>query len=796
MPVVIVRRRTWPASAALLAGAALAACVTLLVSAAEASGSAASPAGVAPGTITTIAGGVGGPGPATTVALGQPCALSMAHGRLYIDASPVVIREVSERTGFLTTPIGSGLPGVSPNGTPGPLTAASVSCGLAADSAGNVIWSDKSANRVRMTAARSGTFYGQAVSAGRTYTIAGDGRSGFGGGGEPATGTALSQPAGIAVDRHGNLVFAASDRILVLAARTGEYYRQAMTAGDIYVIAGGGTSQGNGVPATSVALGLASFGTVGVRVDPRGNVVFSDPDANIVQVVAVTSGRFYGRPMTAGDIYAIAGDGTRGDTGNGGPAARAELRAPQQLTIDHAGNVIFSEKSRVRIVAERSGLFYGRSMRAGDIYELLRSSEMSVAVDDAGNLVIGSAHRASDSWIRVLGNRTGSDFGKRIVAGQLTTVAGNGQFWTSGNGGPAVRAQFVPAALAADGSAGLAVAAGPFDGTLAFMALQPGEFFGRRMIASNIYTVAGTGQAGCRKVSTGPGLRSGVEPDGLAFDSQGNLIIADLCRLIRVLAMRSGTFYGRHMVAGDIYTIAGGGTKAADGTAALQVRLLFPSGVAVDGSGNILIADAAAARVEVLATTTGTFYDQAMQAGHVYTIAGTGSGPSGGDGGPAIDAAVNPGGITVDGSGDVLVTERDSDAIRLIAEHTGTPFSQPVTAGDIYTIAGAGTSELNGIPAISATLNPSSVQVDAAGNLLIGDPTRLRVVAAATGIFYGQSMTAGDIYTIAGKRLLPGFSGDDGPAVQAHLDAVESIALVPGSGIAIADGSRIRLVSG
>jgi sugar lactone lactonase YvrE len=92
---------------------------------------------------------------------------------------------------------------------------------------------------------------------------------------------------------------------------------------------------------------------------------------------------------------------------------------------------------------------------------------------------------------------------------------------------------------------------------------------------------------------------------------------------------------------------------------------------------------------------------------------------------------------------------------------------------------------------------PQGVAVDAAGNLVVCDGYRVRVVAARTGTFYGQPMTAGDIYTVAGDGVF-GFSGDGGPASGAELGHPDSLAVDPAGDLLIADSvnNRIRMVTG
>ncbi len=169
---------------------------------------------------------------------------------------------------------------------------------------------------------------------------------------------------GVAVDHRGNLLIvdALDNRVRVVAARTGRFYRRAMKAGDIYTVAGDGTSgfSGDGGPAARAELADPR----GVAVDGAGNVVIADTGNRRVRVVAARTGRFYGRAMKAGDIYAVAGDGTAGFSGDGGPAAKAELADPVGVAVDSGGNLVIADKfnNRVRVVAARTGRFYGQAM--------------------------------------------------------------------------------------------------------------------------------------------------------------------------------------------------------------------------------------------------------------------------------------------------------------------------------------------------------------------------------------------------------------------------------------------------
>ena len=684
------------------------------------------------GDISTVAGGKGpGPAPATSVAF-SPCGVSVTAGTVYAAAGETV-RQVSPQ-GVLTTPAGTGSSG--PLGDGGLATRANLAsaCGTAVDGAGNLIIADDGDFRVRAVAATTGTFYGQAMHAGDIYTIAGGGTSL--GDHIPATSAGIS-PAGVTLDAAGNLVIADSDRIRVVAATTGTFYGQPMTAGDIYTVAGGGSNGlGDGGPAT-----FAEVFPNGVAVDHHGNLVISDRGDNRIRVVAVKTATFYGQAMHKGDIYTVAGGGT-GGLGDGGPATQAQLSAPAGVAVSQSGNPVIADagNGRVRVVAVRTGTFYGQAMTAGDIYTVAgggtgglgdggpatsaKVSPNGVALDTAGNLVIADGQ----GRVRVVAVKAGTFYGQPMTAGNIYTVAGNGTTSYSGDGGPATQAQLNnPAWVAAD-AAGNLVIADLNNFRVRVAAAVTGTFYGRAMTAGDIYTVAGHGKPDLGAtgfLASGlPATRALITPEAVALDAAGNLVISE-GRGLRVVAATTGTFYGQAMTAGDIYTIAGNGFIgfSGDGGPAAAAEFFDPRGVAADAAGNLVIADTENDRLRVLAASTGTFYGLPMSAGDIYTVAGAGHGGLG-DGGPAITAELSqPGGLALDAAGNVVIADSSDRRIRVIAVTTGTFYGQAMTADDIYTVAGGGTGGLgDGGPATAAELDgPADVAVDGHGNLVIGD---------------------------------------------------------------------------
>ncbi len=586
------------------------------------------------------------------------------------------------------TVAGNGTYGFSGDG--GPATSAELYYPdqTAVDGAGNLVIADSANDRVRVVAATSGTFYGQAMTAGDIYTVAGTGTTGFSGEGGPATSAELDSPRGVTVDGDGNLVV--SDRgnnlIRVVAASSGTFYGQSMTAGDIYTVAGSGTLgfSGDGGPATSAELASPDQTTV----DGAGNLVIADGVNGRVRVVAASDGTFYGQAMTAGDIYTVAGTGIGGFSGDGSPATSAELNGPRRVTLDGAGNLLIADRgnNRIRVLAAGDGTFYGQAMTAGDIYTIAGTgtlgfsgdggpatsaelaSPVQAAVDGAGNLVIADS---GNNRVRVVAATSGTFYGQAMTAGDIYTVAGSGLPGFTGEGGVATTAKLdSPQDVAVDSAGNLVIADGA-NNRVRVVAPRAGTFYGRAMTKGHIYTVAGNGTFG---FSGDGGVATAAElsiPEDVVVDGAGNLVITDSGNnRVRVVAAGTGTFYGQAMTAGDIYTVAGNGTLgfSGEGGPATAAELGSPGQTAVDGAGNLVIADNTNDRVRVVAAGDGTFYGQAMTAGDIYTVAGNGTGGFSGDGGPAVSAELNhPQGVAVDAAGDLLVADVSSNRIREVA---------------------------------------------------------------------------------------------------------------------------------
>src|SRR6266851_3289124 len=290
-----------------------------------------------PGIISTEAGGPGR-GLVHNVAQEANWVATAPDGSVYVSDVQGVVRQFNDTSTWEKAIAGLGQV-IGYGGDGGLATRARLGNlgAVAVDPAQNVVAVDTSNDRIRMIAAASGTFYGVAMTAGDVYTVAGNGIDGFAGDGGPATSAGLREPAGVTGDGSGNLVSADSfdNRVRVVAARTGTFYGAAMTAGDIYTVAGNGTAafSGDGGPATAAEL----FFPNATAVDGAGNLLIADFYNNRVRVVAATSGTFYGQAMTAGHIYTVAGTGSGGFSGDGGPATAANVGFPSAVAVDRSG---------------------------------------------------------------------------------------------------------------------------------------------------------------------------------------------------------------------------------------------------------------------------------------------------------------------------------------------------------------------------------------------------------------------------------------------------------------------------
>jgi trimeric autotransporter adhesin len=422
---------------------------------------------------------------------------------------------------------------------------------------------------------------------------------------------------------------------------------------------------------------------VAVAVDASGGVVIADSDNDAV------------RRVSGGAIATIAGSfstdtvteivsATPGYSGDNGPAVQATLNRPNAVAIDAAGNIYVADSDNHAV----------RKISAGTITTLAGNGTAGYTGDN-GRATAAQLNLPSGVAVDPAGNVYISDFGNNVVrrvstAGIITTFAGNGRLGFSGDGGPAAQASL-------SGPLGLAVDSG---GNL-YIADAANNVV--RMVASGVITtVAGNGSAGFSG-DGGPARTALLNyPVSVAVAADGTLNIADFSNQ-RVRQVTGGIINTIIIGRGIRGYFSGGVTTSGDGDPSTSAQLDYPLGVAVDPLGNLLISDYGNNRIRKVAPT-----------GVISTVAGTGVSAYTGDGHAAVDAAISgPIGLALDATGNIYFADSGNSRVRKIS-----------TSGTITTFAGNGTYGFSGDggPATDAALSyPAGIALDSAGNLFVAD---------------------------------------------------------------------------
>lgn len=339
----------------------------------------------------------------------------------------------------------------------------------------------------------------------------------------------------------------------------------------ISTVAGNGSQgySGDGGPVTNASLSFPSD----VVVDAAGNLFIADSSNNRIRKIG-----------TDDNIATVAGNGTNGYSGDGGPATNASLSYPAGVAMDNAGNLFIADNGKCVIrKVDASGIIttfagngtFGHSGDGGPATNASLYYTHGVAVDAGGNVFFSEGYNSDGTF----------GFVRKVdTNGIITTVAGNGTNSFSsnvGDGDPATNATLTePYGLAVDSSCNLFIA-------------DAGQGNDRvRKVNTNgiISTIAGTGNLGSSG-DNGPATNATLVPLGVTVDNFGNLFIADAGGRIRKVSTNN-----------IITTVAGNGATgySGDGIIASNTSLYWPHGVAVDAAGNLFIADTYNQRIRMV----------------------------------------------------------------------------------------------------------------------------------------------------------------------------------------------------
>jgi sugar lactone lactonase YvrE len=619
------------------------------------------------------------------------------------------------------------------------------------DGKGNIFIADSFGDRIRRVG--SGT--------GKITTVAGVGQYGYNGENIKATTTAMGFPRGLVVNAAGEFWYSDPGNNRV---------RMVNSSGNVNTVAGNGFAgySGDGGPATSAQVNQPN----GLALDGSGNLYFSDAGNNAVRMVD-----------SSGNIHTIAGTGTAGFSGDGGPATSANLNSPHGLAFDTTGNlyIVDALNNRVRIVT---------GLGTGTVTINTYAGTGGTAENGDGGLATSASVGFPRGVLVTNGTLYISTAGQaRIRAVNLTsqiisTVAGSTTGY-DGDGNPPLNSMFVtPTGLMMDSKGELLV-------------VDTGNDRVRKLNATDtsVSTSIG-GYVGDGGVATNGCLNS---PENVAFDPSGNFYVVE----------GNGNRV-REISGGNISTLAGTGVTgySGDSGAATAAKINSPMGVAADPFGNIYIADNGNNVIRVVNSGNITTFDQdptiknlasltTDSAGNVYSVdtgacvvreitpAGSSTIVAGilngcgynADGISATTAQLSqPYGVALDSAGNIYIGDAGNNRVRKVT----------ISTGLISTVAGTGTCGFSGDTglATSAELcSPSGVAVDAIGRIFIADYSNFRVRLVNTN---------GNISTYAGTGL-PGYNNNGRLATKTNLGGPIGVALGPSNVLYISDDQSYRI---
>ncbi|HVU18429.1 MAG TPA: hypothetical protein VHD32_16110 [Candidatus Didemnitutus sp.] len=656
-----------------------------------------------------ITGSANGTGNAATFNGPRGIAVDKSGNVFVADSLNHVIRKVTQ-SGVVTT--FSGIVGTAGH-VDGNATTATYNypSALAFDSAGILYVADTYNQTIRKVATdgSASTYVGTTLAAGHV----------------DATGTAakLNLPAGLAFDTSGNLY---------ISEQGNNTIRKVASGGAVTTLAGGGATGYDSGRADGTGTNALFSAPSGLAVDSSGNIFLADYRNSLIRKIT-----------SAGVVTTIAGAGGVGGSlnGTGYIVAPTLFWRPTNLAMDNSGNIFvadtFGEVIRKIALDGTVTTFAGNSKLAGTTDGKGTAASFDgptgLAVDNAGNVVV------ADTYNHTI----------RQVApdGTVSTLAGTAGTAGSADGIGKAATFNLPSGVAVDNAANAVYVADYGNHTIRRIDRASGQ----------VTTYAGT--AGSMGSADGSGSSATFDfPRDIAFDpTSGNLVVAD-----------TGNHLIRRIAGGFVTTLAGsaGMTGSADATGA-SARFNSPSGVAVDTSGNIYVAD-----------SNNDTIRKVTPSGAVTTIGGTPGVAGSADGSGPVARFDHPTGVAVDAAGDVFVADYNNDTIR---EGLVSTNSSGAVGGGTGSVNGSGanstgtTVSTTGLNGSGSFLHPGGLVTDSLGNLYVVD-TQHHSIKRIT--------TAGGISTFVGT----GSAGStDGKGTAASFNAPTGITIGSGNTMYVTD---------
>ena len=563
--------------------------------------------------------------------------------------------------------------------------------GVAVDSSGNLYVADTYNDTIR-----------KVTPAGVVTTLAGV--AGVQGSAD-GTGSAarFNSPSGVAVDSSGNIYVADSGNDTI---------RMITPAGVVTTLAGS-AGQAGSVNGTNSA---ARFNTPsGVTVDSSGTLYVADTGNNMIRSITA-----------AGEVATLAGSGIAGSAN--GTNSSARFNAPSGVAVDSSGNVYVADTDNDTIrkvtpdgVVTTLAGSAGKAGSANGTNSVARfNTPFGVAVDSSGNIYVAD---------------TDNDTIRKITpAGAVTTLAGKAATFGSADGTNNAARFYQPHGVAADSTGKVYVA-------------DYYNFAIRKITqAAVVTTLAGLPAAFGGNDGLGSVARFD-SPSGVAVDTSNNVYVADTF----TMTIRKIT------PAGAVTTLAGLGAAPGtnDGTGS-AARFYDPNAVAVDSSGNLYVADTGNHTIRKI-----------TPAAVVTTLAGLAGASGSADGTNSAARFNSPSGVAVDSSGNLYVADTGNQTIRKI-----TP------AGAVTTLAGlVGAFGSDDGTGSAARFNaPFDLAVDSSGNIYVGDSGNSTI---------RKITPAGVVTTLAG--LAGNLGGDDGTNSAARFDSPRGVAVDSSGNVYVAD---------